>query len=159
MAKKIADIWIDKQSVRASLIEAQQAVQGIYEHMVNTMQYVGEACITEARRNGAYQDITGNLRSSIGYIVLNDGQAVANSKDAIVKNGKEGAAEAQKLLQQLSKDFPKGIVLIVCAGMNYASYVEELRGRNVLSSANIKAETLVPKLLNDLVRQIQRNGN
>ena len=31
---------------------------------------VGERCIIEARDNGAYTDRTGNLRNSVGYVVL-----------------------------------------------------------------------------------------
>lgn len=157
MAKKIADISLDRQSMRASLRAARQAAEQIYQHFVQIFSYVGEACIVEARTNGAYRDITGNLRSSIGYIVLVDGKAVVNSRQSVVKAGQEGASQAEQLLKRLSKEFPKGVTLIVCAGMNYASYVENVHNKNVLASANIKAETLAPKLLGELVRQVQNN--
>ena len=43
------------------------------------------------------------------------------------------------------------VVLIVCAGMKYAAYVESIHHKDVLTSAELKAESLVNKLLNGLI--------
>lgn len=153
MAKRSVDISADGRSVRAAIKAARDAYRLICDHLVQVFSYVGEACVTEARTNGAYRDITGNLRSSVGYIVMEGGKAVVDGRKEIVKEGREGAEQAERLLRRLGKEFPQGIVLIVCAGMNYASYVENIHGKNVLASANIRAEELVPKLLGQLVRQ------
>jgi hypothetical protein len=56
---------------------------------------------------------------------------------------------AKTFLDELSQKRHKGITLIVCAGMNYASHVEA-RGYNVLTSAEILSERLVPEMMKKL---------
>lgn len=97
---------------------------------------VGERCITEARDNGSYTDRTGNLRSSVGYVVLLDG--VEQSQSNINKLNR-------KQFDIIKAKYTKGLVLIVVAGMNYAAYVEA-KGYNVLSSAELMAENILKQL-------------
>lgn len=97
---------------------------------------VGERCITEARDNGSYTDRTGNLRNSVGYMVLLDG--IEQSQSNINKLNR-------KQFDTIKAKYPKGLVLIVVAGMNYAAYVEA-KGYNVLSSAELMAENILKQL-------------
>lgn len=113
---------------------------------INTLRYVGEACVSEARNNGSYTDQTGNLRSSISYVVVCDGYIVEEAISQKFLEGTIGETEGVKFVRDLASRYNKGIVLIVCAGMNYAMYVEA-RGYNVLSSAELLADTLVPQML------------
>lgn len=118
--------------------------------LVNTLCYVGEQCIIEARIAGNYQDQTGNLRSSIGYAVIRDGMVVQQGYIDKTKTGNEGAAEGKVFLEsKIEKAKKKGLVLIVTAGMNYAEYVEA-RGYNVLTSAELKANSLVKSMMTKL---------
>ena len=120
-------------------------------HIVKQFSYIGEACIKIARESGDYNDITGNLRSSIGYVILVDGEVKVHGATKQYSgehgNGAQGVAEGQALLKRLQSKFPWGVVLIVCAGMEYAAYVENVRGKNVLASAELEAERLLNKLL------------
>ena len=126
----------------------------IRQAAINTMSYVGEECVKTARNNGDYNDITGNLRSSIGYVVLQDGNVVKGSKfkrfQGSEGNGSSGVKEGQALLEKLQGEYPNGIVLILAAGMNYAAYVEEIHHRDVLTSAELLARDLVPRLLKQI---------
>lgn len=118
--------------------------------IANVLCNVGEQCITEARNGGDYTDQSGNLRSSIGYAVLLNGQVIQSDHVDKVKNGDEGVTEGQKYLQsRIKKSSKKGIVLVVTAGMNYAEYVEA-KGKIVLSSAELKAPVLVKQILTSL---------
>lgn len=118
--------------------------------IVNTLCYVGEQCIIEARDSGNYTDQTGNLRSSIGYAVVWNGKVVQRDCIDKVKQGDKGISEGDDYLSKcVKKARKKGIVLIVTAGMNYAEYVEA-KGYNVLSSAELKAGPLVKSLLTRL---------
>jgi hypothetical protein len=126
----------------AELIERKE--QAIITHL----RYVGERCINEARDAGSYRDQTGNLRSSIGYVVVKDGNIVQMSSFNKVKNGEQGASEGGEFAKQLIGQFPKGICLIVVAGMKYAKYVSARR--NVLDSSELLAERLVPDILEQL---------
>ena len=118
--------------------------------IANVLCYVGEQCITEARNGGTYEDQTGNLRSSIGYAVLMNGQVIQSDSVDKIKNGDEGVSEGLQYLQErVRKASKKGVCLIVTAGMNYAEYVEA-KDYVVLSSAELKAPVLVKQLLTSL---------
>lgn len=116
--------------------------------IIRVLTYVGEACIVEARSNGDYIDQTGNLRSSIGYVILNNGAVVSQSRFENVKNGSLGKKEGSDFIHELIKKNSYGLVLIVVAGMNYAAHVETRR--NVITSSELIAEQLVPKMLKQL---------
>lgn len=118
--------------------------------IANVLCNVGEQCIIEARNNGSYEDQTGNLRSSVGYAVLINGQVIQSDHVDKIKNGDDGVSEGLAFLQKrIKKASKKGVCLIVTAGMNYAEYVEA-RGYVVLSSAEQKAPVLVKQLLTQL---------
>ncbi len=121
--------------------------------ILNAYARVGEACIKEARERGSYTDQTGNLRSSIGYVVLKNG-TIFNSGgfDANFNSGtegEEGAEQGESFISELIDKYRKGIVLIVVAGMEYAAYVEAMN-YNVLTSAELLARRMVPQILTRL---------
>lgn len=126
-----------------------EQVERIEKQIIYNLSYVGEQCLNEGRSTNSYKDQTGNLRSSIGYVIVKDGNIITTSSFATVKAGHEGTKVGAAYARQLSREFPKGIVLIVVAGMNYAAYVSA-KGYNVLDSAELLAEQLVPKLMKQL---------
>lgn len=113
--------------------------------VIKAFSYVGEACLIEARTNGNYTDRTGNLRNSIGYVVLKDGKTEKES----VFSEKEGGTKGEQFLSKLKKQYKTGVVLIVSAGMKYAASVEA-RNYNVITSAELLAEKLVPQILTQI---------
>ena len=130
-----------------------EKIEKYYQKVIRILRIVGEKCINEAREYGSYQDQTGNLRSSIGYIVLKDGKPIEKGGFAPTERGTDGGKSGQKegeaFINKVTSQYPKGFVLVVIAGMKYASYVED-RNYNVLTSAELLAEREVPKLLKAL---------
>lgn len=120
--------------------------QSLYEELM----YVGEMALIEARTNHKYQDQTGNLASSVGYAIVDNGKVIMRSSFEVVKQGKEGAKVGKKYLNSLIKQNTQGIVFIMVAGMNYASYVENMT-LNVLDSAEVLAKKKIPIILKQLV--------
>lgn len=116
---------------------------------LNNLIYVGELAVSESRQNHRYKDQTGNLTSSVGYCVLDNGKVVKESSFDIVKGGGEGAAKGREFLHSLISENSSGLVLIVVAGMKYAAYVEA-KNLNVLDSAEQLAEHLLPQLFKQL---------
>lgn len=110
---------------------------------------IGEKVRNEAIENGSYKDRTKNLRSSVGYIVVVDGQVYKTGSFGKPDGNSEGKNAGMSYARSLSGKFPKGIVLIVVAGMRYASYVSA-KGYNVLDSSELLADQLVPKMLKQL---------
>ena len=117
---------------------------------------LGEMCVNHARNVPAsqgFQDQTGNLRSSIGYMVFNDGVAVHIAYEQ-VKSGSEGAIKGESLARKVGEK-STGICLVVTAGMEYALYVES-KGRDVISSAEKMAERELPRMLEKLVGNLSK---
>lgn len=110
-------------------------------------RYTGESCVEAARLTADFKDQSGNLRSSIGYAVVYDGKVIESAVVEKTKDGAEGQGECSKYLQYLIQRAKKrGLRLIVVAGMDYAEYVEA-KGYIVLSSARLKADEMLPRLL------------
>ena len=126
-----------------------QRIERYEKAIINTLSYIGEECVREARIAGNYTDQTGNLRSSTGYIIVNNGEIIQVSKFSPVSRGSAGAKEGEEFVKQLARQYNKGIAIIVAVGMNYASYVAN-KGYNVLDSSELKAEVLIPKMLAEL---------
>lgn len=117
----------------------QSKIEELEEDIVRVLKTVGVRAVNIARQNGSYQDRTSNLRNSIGYMVLKNGEVV----DSLFNNsfGEEYALEIASNT--------KGFSLIVVAGMNYASYVES-RGYDVLASSQLESEVILENLLKQL---------
>lgn len=142
-----------KDNLGVSLEKLQSAI-------AKRLMYVGEDSVRVAREltseEGSFRDVTGNLRSSIGYVVTIDGKGVSSYKLEAIKgsqgSGSQGSSEGNKLLQKLSGKVQKGIALHVCAGMNYAAEVENIRHKDVLTSAELNAEKGVKERLGKLLK-------
>ncbi len=125
----------------------------IEEAVLQRLQRVGENFITNARDKGTYTDQTGNLRSSIGYVVLKNGEQYFRAGFRVVEGKKQVAIKTTKrktkniastgvvgreigriILDEVVNKFPKGLVLIVVAGMDYAAAVES-KGKDVLTGS------------------------
>ena len=121
----------------------EERTAAVRQACINNLIYVGEQAVREARQRGRYKDRTGNLRSSIGYCVADNGKIVRES------GGGEGSRDGAAFLHRLVSGHSSGIVLIIVAGMEYAAYVEA-KNLNVLDSAEQLAERLLPKLFEKL---------
>lgn len=124
-------------------------IEKMEEAILYQMAYIGEQCLRAARGTNSYKDQTGNLRSSLGYVIVKDGSIVNQSGFKQVKSGSEGTSEGEKYAMELALSYPKGITLIVVAGMHYAAYVSA-KGYDVLDSAELLADRLVPKMVKKL---------
>lgn len=138
--------------------QLEQLTREARNEVILRLAYIGEQVVNEARGyNGkAYQDQTGNLRSSTGYVIVEDGRVisvsdfskVAPKTDPEGKAGK-GSPSGKAYAKSLAANFPQGLTLIVVAGMRYAAYVSA-KGYNVLDSAESLAKRLVPEMIKKL---------
>jgi len=130
----------------------QKEADRIHQMILKAFMYVGELCIIEARTNKTYMDQTGNLTASIGYVLTFNGrivQAAGFEKDGGNSSAGTGKVTGRNLADSIAKNHTQGYCLAVVAGMNYA-FAVEARGKNVLSSAELLAEQILPQLLRDL---------
>lgn len=129
----------------------------MHTQVVRTLSYLGELCITEARDRSpemSWIDHTGNLRSSIGYVVVYDGRVVAGSRFTTGGRGSLGGAHGKALAEELARTTGGKYALIVVAGMHYAVYVEAMSGKVVLASAELLAQRQAPRLIDRLIQSL-----
>lgn len=126
-----------------------QATATIEDMAIRKLAICGEECINIARNYHNYTDQTGNLTSSIGYVIVKDGEVIVQSSFEVVKDGKLGSSQGKFYSKELAKYFPQYLTLIVVAGMHYATYVAD-KGYNVIQSAELLADTIVPNMLKKL---------
>lgn len=124
----------------------------IEKRQIQRLQYLGEQCVALARTNGDYMDRTGNLRSSIGYVVFKNGVAY-NQNFEQTKEGLKGTNTGRTLAIKVGSKYKNGACLVVVAGMNYALSVES-KGRDVLTSTELFAKQELPKMMEALKRNI-----
>lgn len=126
-------------------------IDRIEQRIARNLSFVGDSCLTAARSTNSYKDRSGNLRSSIGYVIVKNGKIISQVIHAAGSGDdrKTGVSEGEKFMREIVRQFPEGIALIVVAGMNYAGYVSA-KGYDVLDSAELLAEQLVPQLMTQL---------
>mgnify|MGYP000765404596 FL=1 len=126
---------------------------------IRALSKLGEQCVTKIRdRAGdkSWYDQTGNLRSSVGYVIAHNKNIIQYSTFNQVKQGSEGVKTGKDLAKELAKRYSNNYVLIVVAGMNYAEFVEAMDNKDVLASTALWAREQVPLMLEKLKRQIAK---
>ena len=140
-----------------ALFEAE--TKRVDELTIKSLESLGKDCVEEARdraQEESWFNQTGNLRSSIGYVVVAHGEIVRRSGFETVLSGSEGSMTGRKLAEELSKNYPSGYALIVVAGMHYAGYVEAKDSKNVLASAERLAHEEIYNLMEKLKSQVAK---
>ena len=125
--------------------EMNNEIQNFRLELIRKLMSVGERCINEARTRGSYKDHTGHLRSSVGYVIIENGEIIQLAGFEPVSGAKEGAEKGKNFARSLASNYPEGIALVLVAGMDYAEYVAA-KGYDVLDSAGLLGESLVKKL-------------
>jgi len=159
------------------LTELRRGYRTIENGIIKILQFAGEEFVRDARealkisgdwkqriltkeellkkktqpKRGDYLDDSGNLRSSIGYFVLNDGKIVMDEFSGTA----EGIAAGRQALELVK--VKHGYQLIGVAGMDYASYVESM-GYNVISAQSVVAIEGLEKSLLKFKDRLNKKG-
>lgn len=128
-----------------------ERIARIEASIIQRLQYIGERFVTRARQVADFTDRTGNLRGSIAYVVLKNGEELHSDFDA----EKLGANEASRVIGEIKQHFPKGLALIVVAGMEYAAAVES-KNYDVITSSSLIAEDELRKEIDKLKASIKK---
>lgn len=112
---------------------------------------VGERVVKYAREHGSYTDRTGNLRNSIGYVVVQFGKVVVSSFTGI-----EPQIISRGYALSVADGLPKGhkTFLVWVAGMEYAKYVEA-RGYDVIEGSGDWVEATAERLKDEFRRYLK----
>jgi hypothetical protein len=158
-----------RKQVRQYMEEMKQRLEQV---ILLRLRRIGERFVLNARTKtksqGGFGDRTGNLRNSIGYIVLRNGVQIEadfkrsavvlntskSGKEKLTKGGSAGVDKGKQIADEVAKKFPTGYVLIAVAGMEYAAAVES-KGLDVITGSTLTAVTE----LKTAVREIQQRFN
>ena len=161
-------VKVEQGAIDAMTAELTKGVQNVHARIIRDLRIAGEKAVEKARlivtANGGggsvlppYTVQTGNLVSSTGYAIVHDGQIVAMSSFQAVPgqkgDGQEGSTTGKAYVKELAMRYTKGYALILVAGMEYASYVQELNHRDVLVSGSLVAEQLVSEIQDKFNRE------
>lgn len=108
----------------------QDQVDNAKAKTIEALKYEGESFVNRARSVDTYRDQTGNLRASIGYVILDDGKVI----DQNFESSSDGAKAGKKAANGIASQYPRGLVLIGVAGMSYAAAVESM-GYDVITGS------------------------
>lgn len=127
-------------------------------YVYQAFAYLGEQCVNKVRDRSAEEswiDQTGNLRSSIGYIITRNGKVVAKSgfkpTNAPEGKGGEGQQKGENYANTIASQYSSSpLAMIIVAGMEYAIYVEARNNKDVLAATELWAraewESRIPTL-------------
>lgn len=122
--------------------ETKKILAANYWVTLNELAYIGLQFVQEARSKapteGSFNDDTGNLRASLGYIIMYNGKRV--QQDFSHGSAQEGKSKGLEFANKVGTEYPKGWALILVAGMFYASYVEGY-GYDVLTGSTLNAQS------------------
>lgn len=137
--------------------------------IVQSLAYVGNEAVKHAREQAAqtgdkykkpekpqYTVRTGNLVSSVGYVLTADGQKVIGSNFDVVRgawgDGSEGSAKGKVYADTLASEDTHEMSLVVVAGMPYGKYVQA-KGYDVLNSAELLAKKLAKQKIQEAIKE------
>ena len=141
-----------KEQINKEILRKKQDFE---KALVYALEVLVERLINHAKMSAEYQDRTGNLKSSIGGVLLRDRKPIVYKGFDVVLEGTEGECTGETFIDSLIPTMPGGYVLLVVAGMDYASYVQNVHGLNVLQSTLLKLNMDLPALLRDLKSQMK----
>ncbi len=101
-----------------------------------------------AKLNAGYEDQTSNLKGSIGGVVLKNGKPITYK--GFDTDGKTGNITGLEFINNLISGYGSGYVILIVAGMEYGSYVEDLHNLNVLKKSELKMNRELSNILQGL---------
>lgn len=133
--------------------------------LVRRFHYIGIESQGHARNNAGYTDRTGNLKNSIGYHLVYNGQefskgSVATDEPVPSPNGEGSLSEAGNSADKALTDYdkfvkPNAVAVVIVAGMRYASAVEA-KGYNVLNATWVEAQRNTRADVADIIKAIKK---
>ena len=112
--------------------------------------------VNDAKNSETYADQTGNLRSSIGFVIFYNGEAVSSggfgggalspNENGVKGSGTEGTSTGEKFALEVGKKYSRGFAVVIVAGMDYAAYVEA-KGYDVITGSSFLLAPIFEKNL------------
>lgn len=129
-----------------------QRVKVIEQSLIYYLEYAVSELTEHAITNKGYKNQTANLKSSIGGCVLKDGRPVTYRG---FKGQAAGGQTGLEFLNSLISSVGKGYSILIVAGMEYATYVENYRNLNVLKKTELHTPAVMKSMIEELKQKLK----
>lgn len=133
-----------------------RACKVITDEILLALGVYGEVQEKKIRERGggeSWFNQSGNLRSSIGYGVYSESKKAIVSDFPVVLGGKVGSTLGKAMIADLAAEYDKAYGLAIVAAMPYASYVEDIDGKDVLASAELRVRAEIEHVIEQAVEK------
>lgn len=132
-----------------------EAVDIITATVVDAMQMACLEVTRNAKLLNTYKDRTHLLRSSIGFVIYNHGEKVAEGFSSTGgEKGSEGVEEGKRMAAQAAAQYPNDIVAVIVAAADYALYVES-KGYDVISGPCSELNGILSKYIRIAIEELR----
>jgi len=143
----------DKAQLNAFILGQSKVIE---KALLYRLEYLVTQLQNHAKQNAGYKDQTANLKSSIGGVVVKDGKAISykgfvKESVSIGLEGSSGIGTGISFINSLLGQISNGYGIIVVAGMEYASFVENHHNLNVLK----KTELIMPIKMTEAMNRLK----
>lgn len=151
--------WGIKTNIVADFeVQVKAELHRILYRMLSRLGEESVARIRDRSYMESWKDQSGNLRGSIGYGVVINGILVKQGgcdRSYGTEGGAEGRKNGKEFIRQIAAKYTQntGFALILVAGMDYATYVEDMENKDVLNST---ALTIYGKLQEETLKAEQK---
>lgn len=136
--------------------------EGVYEKVeiitATVIDAIQMACLevtNNAKALDTYKDQTHYLRSSIGFVIYDHGEKVAEKfTSSGGAKGSEGVAEGQRIAAEAAAQYPNDIVGVIVAAADYALYVES-KGYDVITGPCNELNAILEKYLRIAIEELR----
>lgn len=125
----------------------------IEKALIYQMEYLVAKLENHAKLSAGYQDQTANLKSSIGGVVLRNRQPISYKG---FTGANWGVSKGKEFINELSSEMNNGYVILLVAGMQYATYVEDHHNLNVLKQSELLMDRELPIIIEKLKLQANK---
>ncbi|HEY0056877.1 MAG TPA: hypothetical protein VGB63_16115 [Pedobacter sp.] len=131
--------------------QVNEMLERVNRVFLNELTKIGLDAVKYARlktkSQGGYDDQTGNLRSSIGFIIQYDGQTIHQDFELSPEgtDKQEGLRAGEQYAKELGANESSGWAVIIVAGMEYGFYLEA-KGYDVISGSTLGMENKLRQL-------------
>lgn len=127
----------------------------ITDSVLDALQMACLEVTNNAKALNTYKDQTHYLRSSIGFVVFDHGEKIAETFTSTGgEAGSAGAEAGREIAEEAAKQYTNEIVAVIVAGADYALYVES-KGYDVISGPCNELNAILSKYLKIVIEELR----
>lgn len=131
-----------------------EKVEVITDSVIEALQMACLEVTNNAKALNTYKDQTHYLRSSIGFVVFDHGEKIAETFTSTGgERGSQGVEEGKRMAEEAAAQYPNDIVAVIVAAADYALFVES-KGYDVITGSCNELNAILSKYLKIVIEEL-----